>query len=441
MTFGRLITPRPTHCAGVFSCSSFAACIREFCLPGTTAIDVGANGGARTRTMAQAVGASGHVHAFEPDPRILRDMLVLLREEFPWVHLHPIALSDANGTLPFYLDKSTALSSLHVRPNQGMQVVEKIEMPVRRLDDVPEIATADRISLIKADVEGEELRFVAGAAATLRKHKPVVLLEIDWRHVFNATAVRSAAGDHERDVQQFLSRLRDNGYSVMDFFGEGVEHYDQHAWNVALVPDSCDRTLLAHIVRSATALFFSEHQDWSLYGVAKALENRNRGTFQNSGARVSDCDPRSSPGFEDRAGVATSFRESNPILTHRARAAAACDVHRLSPADAYRSQLASSDLSIDLKIVSGLCHPRIVGIAGQKQRHILGANIRKVGRGLSVGSDSYDVGRSDHVQSVQGALDVIFSEAERRIITAIAGRVGILFPHRNLPSGRSILCN
>jgi FkbM family methyltransferase len=250
------------------------SCIRELCLPGTTAIDVGANGGAHTRTMAQAVGASGHVHAFEPDPRILRDMLMPLREEFPWVHLHPIALSDGNGTLPFYLDKSTALSSLHVRPNHGMQVVEKIEMPVRRLDDVPEIATADRISLIKADVEGEELRFVAGAAATMRKHQPIVLLEIDWPHVFNATAVRSAAGDHERDVQQFLSRLRDNGYSVMDFFGESIEHYDRHAWNVALVPDSCDRTLLARILRNAAALFFNEHQDWSLYGVTKALESQ-----------------------------------------------------------------------------------------------------------------------------------------------------------------------
>jgi hypothetical protein len=98
-----------------------------------------------------------------------------------------------------------------------------------------------------------------------------------------------------------------------------------------------------------------------------------------------------------------------------------------SAADAYRSKLASPDLSIDLKIVSGLCHQQIVGIAGQKQRHILATNVRKVGRGLSAGRDSYDIGRSDRVQSVQGAFDVIFGEAERPIITAIAGRVGILF--------------
>ena len=61
------------------------------------------------------------------------------------------------------------------------------------------------------------------------------------------------------------------------------------------------------------------------------------------------------------------------------------------------SRLASPDFSIDLKVVSWPRHQQIVGIAGQKQCQVLSGNIVKVGWGLLVGRDSYNVGRSERV--------------------------------------------
>jgi hypothetical protein len=49
--------------------------LASLCSRNSTVIDVGANGGAHTKTMAEAVGPDGRVIAFEPDQRILNPTL------------------------------------------------------------------------------------------------------------------------------------------------------------------------------------------------------------------------------------------------------------------------------------------------------------------------------------------------------------------------------
>src|ERR1700688_5220027 len=90
-------------------------CIGHYCTPGSSAIDVGANGGAHTLRMAQSVGKKGHVYAFEPDPTIA-GKIEEIRRSFPSVELLRVALSNNNGLQTFYLDACSALSSLNVRP-------------------------------------------------------------------------------------------------------------------------------------------------------------------------------------------------------------------------------------------------------------------------------------------------------------------------------------
>jgi FkbM family methyltransferase len=241
-------------------------CIRRFCTFGTGAIDVGANGGAHTLTMAQCVGRRGHVYAFEPDPTIA-GKIVDLRTSYPWVELFPLALSDRTGEQTFYLDQCTALSSLHQRPNRPTSIQGQLTVPISRLDDVAALGGARDIRLIKADIEGEELRFLEGAEHTIKAHRPIVLLEIDWAFAFGINEARFAAGEHEIEAARFLDRLRRyaGGYVMLDFFGSVVDAYDPWSWNVALVPHDFDITSVQALLKQSGETFFRECRSWTLY--------------------------------------------------------------------------------------------------------------------------------------------------------------------------------
>jgi hypothetical protein len=66
------------------------------------------------------------------------------------------------------------LGSLIERP--GEHIVRTVR--VARLDDFE----FDGVSFVKIDVEGHELGVLEGAAETIRRHHPVILMEIEQRH-------------------------------------------------------------------------------------------------------------------------------------------------------------------------------------------------------------------------------------------------------------------
>src|ERR1700684_3776082 len=74
--------------------------IQACCLPGSTAIDGGANYGAHTVTMLQAVGETGRVIAVEPDPTCVA---ALQRIPSPWLFIEEMALSDHDGVGQFHI--------------------------------------------------------------------------------------------------------------------------------------------------------------------------------------------------------------------------------------------------------------------------------------------------------------------------------------------------
>jgi hypothetical protein len=96
---------------------------------------------------------------------------------------------------------SDGLASL-ARPTGAHRTVQ-IER--RRLDDLP----LERIDFIKCDVEGHELAVFRGGEATLRRLRPLVLVEIEQRH----------AG---ADVEATLAYLEDLGYSSYVVHRDGL---------------------------------------------------------------------------------------------------------------------------------------------------------------------------------------------------------------------------
>lgn len=159
---------------------------------GDTVIDVGANYGFWSVPMARAVGDAGRVLAFEPVPFTvvtLHRVLRLLRVHN--VAVHAAACGDQAGELELRVpvQPSGAISAgqahsvdrdderagweAHVRWADSTTVTA----PVIRLDDV--VPSSMPVSLLKCDVEGTELHVIRGAEAILRRHRPIIVAEIN----------------------------------------------------------------------------------------------------------------------------------------------------------------------------------------------------------------------------------------------------------------------
>lgn len=142
--------------------------------PGAVAIDVGANKGVYSYLLSRICRA---VEAFEPNPKIC----ALLRRCVPAnVSVHEVALSNQSGMtemlLPIHRTGrfSNQGGTLQTRKLDGREFgTWPVEQ--RRLDDY----NFTDVCFIKMDVEGFELEVLEGAADTLAREKPTLLIEID----------------------------------------------------------------------------------------------------------------------------------------------------------------------------------------------------------------------------------------------------------------------
>ncbi len=137
------------------------AFLNDYLRVGDTVVDVGANIGSLSIASALCVGASGHVLAIEPHPRIYGYLLGNL-ELNSVGNVKPVntALGDKTGELWFMDERSDDQNSV-AKEGVGIRV------PVTTLDEVA--AELGRISLLKIDVEGYEVAVLAGAAEVLSR--------------------------------------------------------------------------------------------------------------------------------------------------------------------------------------------------------------------------------------------------------------------------------
>lgn len=187
----------------------------EFCLlsrilkPGMFFIDAGANIGLYTLFAARHVTEEGRVVAIEPSTRemaILRHNVV--GNNLGNVTLCPVALSDHAGEVellvaPMRHAGHNTLGAFGY--NTPLDHRERVS--AMRLDDLVEAQDLKRVDVIKMDIEGAELAALRGGCETLRKHKPVLLLELSDR-ALNPQRATSA------DV---LVLLAGHGYRVYGF--------------------------------------------------------------------------------------------------------------------------------------------------------------------------------------------------------------------------------
>lgn len=139
-----------------------AACVQ----PGMVAADIGANIGYYTLLMADLVGPRGCVHAFEPNPRMIRllQRSVALNGFTSRTYIHQTALGETDGeTLGFHVPEHEPKNG-HLLP-QGTDVPADIPLIETRRLDSEEAWQA--IQFAKIDVEGAEELIWSGARGLL----------------------------------------------------------------------------------------------------------------------------------------------------------------------------------------------------------------------------------------------------------------------------------
>lgn len=144
--------------------------------PGDVVFDIGANAGFYTLLASELVGPKGRVFAFEPLPRNLYFLNEHLRlNQVKNVVVIEGAVADKSGEV--FFDDSPGSAMGHTAKEAGLKV------PSVALD---ELISEGRIlppSLMKIDVEGDELMVLSGAKGMLVKSHPVILLATHSAHV------------------------------------------------------------------------------------------------------------------------------------------------------------------------------------------------------------------------------------------------------------------
>lgn len=181
------------------------ASLREGLVEGSVAIDVGAHIGVDTLKLARVVGTSGRVMAVEPNPITLIDLRANIHaSRAANVIVVPVALSDSEGELTLFDSRGTGnsgSSSLSAANAGGSGASYTVR--ARTLDDVVAEVGLARIDVIKADVEGAELLVLRGAATTLARFHPKLVLEVVPRQLASMGA----------SVEVLESFLAQHGYT------------------------------------------------------------------------------------------------------------------------------------------------------------------------------------------------------------------------------------
>ncbi len=149
--------------------------LRRLLRPGDCFLDIGANMGVLSLIGARLVGATGCVHAFEPQPSLARNLAVSADlNDYSWLHVHEVALSDSDGAAEFHVsDEATVFGSLEqdCGPNN-----RSIRVQVRRAESFLHELQLPSIRLLKIDVERHEEAVFRGAGDYLAKNTPAAII-------------------------------------------------------------------------------------------------------------------------------------------------------------------------------------------------------------------------------------------------------------------------
>ena len=209
---------------------AYAPLFRRFVPADAVVLDVGAHAGQFTKLLA-GLARGGKVYAFEPGGyalSILRRVVALHRLRN--VEIVPAGLSDRAGgetlNVPVKRSGSMGFGLSHLGAEGRASVAEAIALTT--LDAFAAERKLARLDFVKADIEGWEMRMLAGGKAAIARFRPALLLEVQAAHL-------ARAGDTPRAVWDFLAPL---GYRAELVLPEG------RGIRLVAAPQACEGDIL-----------------------------------------------------------------------------------------------------------------------------------------------------------------------------------------------------
>ena len=137
--------------------------------PGMLALDIGANLGYFTMVMADLVGPTGAVHAFEPNGRLVErlEQSITVNGFHAQAQVHAQALSDQEGSFRLVVPDGEPKNGYLLPASEG-----EVGLQTRRLDSYADLLDAD---VIKIDADTSEWSIWRGMAGVLARHRPITI--------------------------------------------------------------------------------------------------------------------------------------------------------------------------------------------------------------------------------------------------------------------------
>lgn len=175
-------------------CENEVAALHGLVRPGAVCFDVGAAYGLYTWLLADLAGPAGQVHAFEPQPGLASFLRVTRRVLHAGnVTVHQLGLDTtaglgwlarpSRGALPVPGRAFLGRDAAEFGSNREFRRHRAIVTSLTSLDAFVDQRGLSRLDFVKVDIEGAEGRLLAGAARTLRAMRPILLLELENRHL------------------------------------------------------------------------------------------------------------------------------------------------------------------------------------------------------------------------------------------------------------------
>ena len=178
--------------------------LKSYVKPGTWVVDVGANIGFYTLLLSRWVSANGRVVSIEPEAgnfAELQNTIATKGIDAKVVAFQAVA-SDIDGYLRLRLNPESHAD--HRIADEGVKTRSV------RLDSFLQQWGNPRVSLIKIDVQGAELRVLLGSVRILSEFAPAVYMEVDDRALLESNS--SAA--------ELIGWMQDRGYVAYAVKGE-----------------------------------------------------------------------------------------------------------------------------------------------------------------------------------------------------------------------------
>ncbi|HWK44963.1 MAG TPA: FkbM family methyltransferase [Stellaceae bacterium] len=167
-------------------------------------LDIGGHAGQFAKLFA-GLAPRGRVYSFEPGGYARSILSTVIRfSRLGNVTVVPTGLGDRAGeavlSVPIKRSGSLGFGLSHLGGGETGRALRTETVAIDTVDAFINRAGIRRVDFIKADIEGWELRMLTGAAATLARFKPPLLLELTDAHL-------ARAGDSLAATWSFLTGL------------------------------------------------------------------------------------------------------------------------------------------------------------------------------------------------------------------------------------------